>query len=343
MNKRTLLIVICAILAVILILLIAFTAALEGKLGLLNRTDGDETLSSEQLQEFLNAQTDASANGPTIDPDSIDWGNKDNKPVFNSNDIINIMLIGQDSRSNSLSDTMILCSVNKTEKKINVISFMRDMYVQIPGYYNHKLNTSYALGGMKTLDATLAKNFDIHIDGNVEVDFNGFVDVIDVLGGVDVALTSSEANYLNSRGNWDLNDSTAGQWSLTEGVNHLTGEQALAYCRIRYIGNGDYGRTERQRKVLSALMEACRDLSITKLNALFNEVLPMLTTDMSNAEILGYALEVFPILSELKMSTHQIPTDNGHYAGYINEMAVLVPDLDANREYLADLGVLDED
>lgn len=343
MKKRTMLIVLCAILAVILVLLIAATAFLEGKLGLLNRTDGDETLSSEQLQEFLDAQTEASVNGPTIDPDNIDWGNKDNKPVFNSNNIINIMLIGQDSRSNSLSDTMILCSVNKTDKKVNVISFMRDMYVQIPGYYNHKLNTSYALGGMKTLNDTLAKNFGIHIDGNVEVDFNGFIDVIDVLGGVDVALTYEEASYLNRRGNWDLNNSTAGQWSLTEGVNHLTGEQALAYCRIRYIGNGDYGRTERQRKVLSALMEECKDLSISKLNALLNEVLPMLTTDMSNAEILGYALEVFPILSELEMSTHQIPTDNGHYAGYIKEMAVLVPDLDVNRQYLEDLGVLDDE
>lgn len=342
-GKRTLLTVFCVILAVILILLIAATAFLEGKMGLLNRTDGNSTLSSEDLQDFLNSQTDPSASGPTIDPDDIDWGNQGDEPVKASDDIINILLIGQDSRSNSLSDSMILCSINKPAKTINVISFMRDMYVQIPGYYDHKLNTSYALGGMKTLNATLAENFGIHIDGNVEVDFSGFIDVIDVLGGVDVELTSSEASYLNRRGNWDLNNSTAGQWSLREGVNHLTGEQALAYCRIRYIGNGDYGRTERQRKVLFALMEEAKDLSITKLNTLLNEVLPMLTTDLSNSEIVGYALEVFPLFSDLTMSTHQIPTDDGHYAGFVKEMAVLVPDLDVNRQYLEDLGVLDND
>jgi len=147
--------------------------------------------------------------------------------------------------------------------------------------------------------------------------------VIDVVGGVDVTLTEAEANHLNNQG-----------FALTAGMNHLNGEEALAYSRIRAIGD-DFGRTARQRTVLSALMQKAKQMSLGKLNSALRELLPMLTTDLSNVEILGYALELFPILSDLNVETLRIPADGTYRDAEIQGNQVLIPDLVANRELLA--------
>ena len=254
--------------------------------------------------------------------------------------IVNILLIGQDRREGQgrqRSDAMILCTINKINKTVTLTSFMRDMYVKIPGYYANRINSSYSLGGMQLLDATLEENFGVQIDGNVEVDFDGFIEVIDMLGGIDIELKSYEAGYLNRRGNWDVNDSSAGQWSLKSGMNHLTGEQALAYSRIRYVGNGDYERTERQRTVLNTLFEECKDLSVLELNTLLQKLLPHMTTDMTNAEILSYAAQVFPMMSDLTVNTQRIPVDGTFSDAYIDGMAVLKVDFEKNKEYLSSI------
>lgn len=342
-GKRILLIVLCTLLALILALLVTGLVYLESMMNLIGRVDDShkETLSSDEYQQWLDDQTetvDPSFTGEELDPSDVIWGNGV-KPVVNHDNVINILLIGQDRRqgeSRARSDAMILCTVNKSEKTLTMTSFMRDMYVPIPGYKDNRINACYELGGMDLLDECLYENFGVVVDGNVEVDFFGFMDVIDLLGGVDMELTSSEANYLNRRGNWDVNDSSAFQWDLEEGMNHLTGEQALAYSRIRYVGNGDFGRTDRQRKVLSALLEKCKDLSYTELYALLREVLPMMTTDLSNGEILGYALEIVPLLAQLQINTQRIPADGMYYDASIRGMAVLVPDLEENSLLLAE-------
>ena len=230
---------------------------------------------------------------------------------------------------------MILCTINRDDKTVTLTSFMRDMYVKIPGYRANRINASYELGGMQLLDATLEQNFGVQIDGNVEVDFDGFMEVIDMLGGVDIELKDYEANYLNRRGNWDVDDSTAGQWDLKEGMNHLTGEQALAYSRIRYVGNGDYERTERQRTVLNTMFEMCKDLSVRELNNLLQKLLPHLTTDMTNSEILGYAAQMFPMMSDLQITMQRVPADGTFSDAYIDGMAVLKVDLEENKKLLA--------
>jgi anionic cell wall polymer biosynthesis LytR-Cps2A-Psr (LCP) family protein len=168
----------------------------------------------------------------------------------------------------------------------------------------------------------------------VEVDFTGFMDIVDMLGGIDIELSQKEADYLNSRGNWDVNPGSAGKWKLKAGMNHLTGEQALAYSRIRAVGNADFGRTDRQRKVLTILVNKCKDLNMIELNNLLQKVLPMITTDLSNSEILGYALEVFPLLSNLTIETMRIPANGAYKSQSIRGMSVLVPDLTKNRELL---------
>ena len=340
-GKRTLLIVLCILLALILALMIAGTVYLQSMMNLIGHTDGSAhtTMSQEEYEQWLKDQQetlDPDFTGEVLDPSDVTWGDV-TEPIEQDEGIINILLIGQDHREGegrARSDAMILCTINKSTKTLTMTSFMRDMYVQIPGYHDNRINASYQLGGMELLDACLRVNFGVQVDGNVEVDFDGFIEVIDMLGGVDMELTSAEAEYLNRRGNWDVDDSTAWQWDLKAGKNHLTGEQALAYSRIRYVGNGDFGRTERQRKVLNALMEKCKKLSVLELNSLLQKLLPMLTTDMSNAQILNYAVDFFPLLSDLTIVTQRVPAEGTYSDAYINGMSVLKVDLEANRKLL---------
>lgn len=315
--QRGLLIALCVILALILAVLIAATVWLESTLGKINRVEREDIKDDPLYEEMLQ-------NGQVIDSD----------------EVINILLIGQDRRDGEgrqRSDAMIMCTVNMKTKTLTMTSFMRDMYVEIPGYGSDRINACYQIGGMPLLDKCLLANFGVVIDANIEVDFDGFMGVIDTVGGVDIELTYDEANYLNTRGNWDVDNSTAGQWSLKEGMNHLTGEQALAYSRIRYIGNADFGRTDRQRKVLSALMDKCSSMNVGQLNKLLQQVLPLLTTDMDDSQIMAYASQLFPVLSKLKVDTLRIPADGAYYDDTISGMSVLVPDLEENKALLSEV------
>lgn len=336
--KRKFLVCLCVFLSVVLVILAAGTAYMEGMLGLVGRHDPNnwDGMSESEFNDMIREE-EGSNTGPEMDPDDVEWG--DIPELVQGKHIINILLIGQDRRAGegrSRSDSMILCTINLSKKTITLTSFMRDMYVQIPGYNSNRINASYAFGGMELLDDTLKKNFDINIHGNLEVDFFGFQKAIDTVGGVEINLSAAEANYLNKWGNWDVEDN-AGQWTLQEGVNLLNGSQALAYSRIREIGNSDFGRTNRQRVVLSALMDKAKTMSVPKLNSLMKELLPLMTTDMSNSEIMSIAMELFPILGELELETKRIPADGTYTNSTIRGMAVLVPDLPANCEILAEI------
>ncbi len=337
-NKRTLLIVLCVVLAVVLAVLVVGTAYMESWLNLIGREHYDGTMSPSDYEEFHNDQKEtmpSNYEGEVIDPGDVEW-DKYTGPVEDSEHIINIMLIGQDRRpgeKRANSDVMILCSINKLTKELTMTSFMRDMYVPIPGFYDYKMNAAYLLGGMETLDACLKENFGVHVDGNVEVDFNGFIGVIDLVGGVEMELTAAEAKYLNNEYGLQETSGSFG-WDLKEGKNQLTGGQALAYARIRAVGDGDFGRTERQRKVIAALVEKCKDMNLTQLKNLMVEVLPLLTTDLTNREILNYIIDLLPVLSNLKVNTQRIPADGTYRYAWIKDMSVLLPDLEENRELL---------
>jgi len=336
-TKRVLLIILSVLLAVILIALILGTAYMEKMLNLINRNPDDSTISSEEYQEFLEKQEetlDSNYTGETDDPNDVQW--ESNKaPVTDEEHIINIMLIGQDRRpgqGRQRSDVMVLCTVNKSTQELTLTSFMRDMYVPIPGYEDNKMNATYAFGGMKLLDKCLENSFGIHVDGNIEVDFDGFRDVIDLMGGVEINLTNSEANHLISKG-----------YKVHAGVCQLDGRTALIYVRTRSVGNGDFDRTGRQRKLLNALIDKCKGMSLNQMKNLLEKALPMITTDMSNRQLLDYLMELVPILANLKVNNLRIPADNTSeqtyykYAYYKHAGSVLVPDLEANRQKLQEI------
>ena len=341
-KRRAALIAIVIVLALVLVLLVSGAIYAGKLLSLINKADDVplETMSQEEYQEMMDSMKETLAedfDGEVIADGDVDWEGAV-EVIENSDDVINVLLIGQDRRSagqgRQRSDVIILCTVNKPKKTLTITSFMRDMYVQIPGYQDNRINVPYVLGGMDLLDKTLKTNFGVSVDGNVEVDFYGFIDIVNLMGGVDIELTAKEAKYMNQNVSWDVDDGSSKKWNLKEGMNHLDGSQALSYARMRYVGNGDYERTQRQRKVLKQLVEKAKELSISELNLIMQYALPMITTDMDNSQIMNYALELFPLLPELEIKTMRIPVNGGYKSTYVREMAVLVPDLEVNRSEL---------
>jgi LCP family protein required for cell wall assembly len=244
--------------------------------------------------------------------------------IFSNKDIINIMLIGQDSRNRKekgRSDAMILATINTKDRTISLTSFMRDLYVQIPGYKDNRLNLSYQLGGMRLLKETIEKNFHIPVDGNIEVDFKAFEEAVNRIGGIDIEINEREARYLGYE---------------KAGVVHMDGRMALIYARLRAVGNSDYERTDRQRKILTAAYDKVVKMNPVKVIDLLNNILPMVTTDMTNTEILRLAGKALSV-DFSKPETYRIPVEGGYKPEIIRGMSVLKPDLDKNRKALQEI------
>lgn len=322
------LITLCSVLALILITLIFVTAYTEHLLGQIT----DLTDPSTEDHTFPSSGHTA----PSIPSDVTIHVNPTlpSQPhtVIAHEDIVNIMLVGQDRRpgttGRTLSDVMILCTLNKKDNTITLTSFMRDIYLNIPDYGFAKMNAAYPTGGMKRLSNTLMQNFGVQVDAFVEVDFTAFRKVVDILGGVDINLTAAEANYMNTV--W-LDGVDYENWNLKPGMNRLTGNQALYYSRIRGI-DSDFNRTQRQRNVINAILKGCKNMSLSQILNLMNQVLPYIGTDMTNGEIIGYATELFPLLANGTVVSQRIPVD-GSFQDDGNNIYI---DLDLNHQFLVD-------
>ncbi|MCD7859984.1 MAG: LCP family protein [Firmicutes bacterium] len=322
----------CAVLAIFLLALIFVTAYAHSMLSKINRESDDGTLSLEDLASIMadddsDLDADASDYVTIDDPDDVTLATASD--VIASDGVIQVMLIGQDRRAGETyrtrSDAMILVTVDTTINSVTLTSFMRDLYVSIPGYSNNKLNAAYPFGGLSLLSETLALNFGVQVDDFLVCDFTGFPEVIDILGGVSIELTSAEASYLNSNFGY----------SLSAGTTLLTGEQALNYSRIRYIGT-DVERTNRQRKVISSIIESCRSITLSQALELANEFLPCLSTNMTNEEIISLVTQLYPLLADCTIVSQRIPYDGSYYFATISGMSVVVADLEANQQYLID-------
>ena len=332
---RVLMSILCILLGLVLVVAVGGTIYANRLLNLLTRPgeEAQETLTQEQIQEIIQEETIApdETTAPVVKEEDVDWGQQEGEVIEASDNIVNIMLIGQDSRNTTgraRSDSMILVTFNKEKKTITMTSFLRDLYVKIPGYSDNKMNAAYAFGGMELLNQTLETNFGVQVDGNVEVNFFRFADVVDLLGGVDIELREDEAYTINS--------GIPGS-HLSKGMQHLNGEQALRYSRIRKLDiDADFSRTNRQRKVITAMIEKFRNTKLTTLLGLLEELLPMINTDMSNKEIIQLATDLFPMLSECTIVSQRVPADGKYYLATINQMSCIVADMDAARALLAE-------
>lgn len=262
-----------------------------------------------------------SATDNTLNPEDIEW-NGDEFEAVDNDGLVNILLIGQDKRegeSRQRSDAMILCSFNPETNKLSLISFLRDLYVQIPDYEDNRLNAAYAYGGFELLKETLNLNFGISVDGCLESDFEGFKKIIDTVGGVEIELTAEEAEIVGN--------------GAIEGVCMLNGEQALTYARIRKI-DSDFQRTSRQRKIMGAVFEKAKTYSLSELAMFFSEIMPLMATDMTDDEIMTLALTLASSLSEIETASYIVPAEGTYKNAVIREMAVLVPDLAEIRKLI---------
>lgn len=242
--------------------------------------------------------------------------------------IINILMIGYDQKEGDApcrSDCMILCTFHRNANQVTMTSILRDLYVPIPGHASNRINAAYALGGMELLKQTLKENLGLHIDGCVEVDFSRFSKIIDLLGGVTLKLRQDEADQINK--------SVPG--NLTAGSHHLSGDQALAYTRIRSLDDdGDFSRTNRQRKVIHSLLASYKDTDILNALSIAAQVIPMLSTDMEYTRVISTILDVLPILSGCTVVSQRIPADGMYTYSTIRNMSVLTANMDELHRYL---------
>ena len=326
------LIALCALLALVLLVMIFAAAYANHFLGQINYISLDTTLSSgaiASIEAELTETIPEDYTGQVVDPTDVTQP-IDTRPstLIQHEDLVNFLLVGQDRRpgeGRQRSDSMIVLTINKRDHTITLTSFMRDMYVDIPGYMYNKMNAAYARGGFGMLCETLLTNFGVTIDGCFEVDFEGFSALVDMVGGVDIVLSAAEANDLNA---------THEGFALVEGVNHLNGSEALAYARNRNIGN-DFGRTERQRKVVIGIFEKAKNLSLTEMQDLLNRALPLISTTLTSREISNYLVELFPYISGATMQTLRIPASGAYTDVAISGIGqCLLPNLEKSRELL---------
>lgn len=253
--------------------------------------------------------------------------------------VVNILLIGNDSRQNGedgRSDAMILLSVSSKTKSIYMTSLLRDMYVDIPGHDGNRLNAAYSFGGAELLMETVEQNLDIPVNRYVLVNFEAFANLVDAVGGVDLDLTTGELEYVNGylqEYNILTNrpQGTDNVDTTKPGLVHLNGPQALAYCRIRYIGT-DFGRTERQRKVLTAIIKKLPS-AIGNFGELMDGLLPNLTTNLTQNECYRLSLMAGKLLT-YDIVSDNIPQPGTYKDATIRKMSVLEVDFEANIKYL---------
>ena len=328
-RMRRFLTVLCVILGVVLVLLLGLTIAVNAFLNQIPRYDPvEETVSEEVIQQIIEE----------TDPPEVLEGLEEipveevvlaepAEIIEKPDHIYHILLIGQDARpgeGRQRSDSMILCTINTEKKTLMMTSFLRDTYVDIPDFRgrtfeDNRLNACYAFGGVELLNNAMELNFGIEIDHNIEVNFTGFERIVNTLGGVYIYLTEAEARIVGD--------------GAVAGMNVLNGAQALTYSRIRML-DSDFGRTERQRKVLLSIYESIRRLNPDQISSLVNVLLSMVTTDMTNTDIVKYVVEFVPMLPELQINTQHIPAIGTYTGAMVRGMSVLIPDLEANREIL---------
>lgn len=252
--------------------------------------------------------------------------------------IINILLLGEEAidsgTARGRTDIMMIGTMNTKDKSLKLTSLMRDMLVQIPGYKDNKLNSAYEVGGIPLLYKTIELNFDIHLDGYILVGFDAFEEIINKLGGVSITLTEEEAKYLNTTNYISKSEYR----NVIPGPNNLNGNQALGYCRIRYVATNDhqlndFGRTSRQRVVLNAIFDRYKTKSLPELVLYLNDLLPLITTDMKKDDFSDY-LKQGVTMNLKNIENFRLPADHMFEEGKVRGMSVLIPDIPKNIKAL---------
>ena len=254
-------------------------------------------------------------------------------------DVYNLLLVGVDRRDktwNGNSDSMMLVSINHTAKRVSVVSLMRDTYVDIPGYGYNKLNAAYALGAGPLLTETITDTYKVDVSRYAAVDFENMIQIIDALGGIDLEMTDAEVEVANGYMLDMCNTLGLNGYDYVlpgGGVYHCNGVQAVAYARNRYVGNSDYARTERQRYVISQIIEEVKRMDVAQLTQFVKDVLPLVTHNVEETEIWDLVTKA-PEILQYKFVQDRIPYDNMYDVIYVDSQDMLVPQWETTIEKL---------
>lgn len=326
-KKRKALIVIFSIILALLLAVIIFAVSfIWNKLG---RIDIDNNPTVNTNGEFVDP-----IDGETYEYNEIDdatgndvkgilksWATNKGEKLKDKN-IINILLIGSDASATGdrahitdkgNTDVMMVVSIDKKNKTIKLVSFMRDSYTYMDGFDCYKkLNAACANGGANYLVETIENDYKFKIDGYILVDFDSFKEVIDIVGGVNVDVPKYVADHLNAGKDYE------GKIKVPHGDGvKLNGEQALAFSRVRYTdADGDVSRVARQRQVINSLINKCKGASLSELNDVLDVILSNVRTDISKGKIVSYMGQAVTngwAGYEIKQET--MPTPDARYGG----------------------------
>ena len=263
------------------------------------------------------------------------------------NKMTHILLVGIDARpgqKTGRSDTMMLLTIDATHQCLKLTSFMRDLYVEIPGEKNNRLNSSYYFGGPDLLLKTLKKNFGVKIDYYAAVNFSLLADLIDQIGGLTLTIEDEtqmnninkvimEDNVVLKKAYPDKGIETDDNLLTKTGEQLLNGRQAQAYARYRK-GSDDFERTTRQRDVILKAIEKVAGMSMMDLGKLALNNLDQVTTNLTVSDVLKLAPAVFQ-LKDTEVKQLRIPVDHAFEIKTISKMSVLVPDRAKNTKALS--------
>jgi len=258
-------------------------------------------------------------------------GIKKEKVVFHgkkdANGKVNFLLLGVDQRKNekSRTDSMMVAQYDPKNKKVKLISLMRDMFVEIPGYKNYKLNTAYFLGGPELLRQTIKQNFGLDVQYYVMVNFKGFEQIVDTLApdGIEINVKKEMSKNIGV--------------TLHPGLQKLHGKELLGYARFRHDAQGDFGRVERQQEVLQAIKNEVLSVNgFAKAPKLLGTIQPYIQTNMDTSDAIALASE-FLLKRPKNIDTLTVPVQGAYQNGYVSyDGAVLEIDKEKNQQAIND-------
>ena len=242
--------------------------------------------------------------------------------------VMNVLLLGRDAREQyerGRSDTMIIASYNKVTHSVKLINILRDCLVPIEGHDWTRINEAYAYGGIGLCINTVNDVFDTDIQNYIIVDFNGLIEIIDTIGGIDVTLTEEEIEYYRLTG-WG--------YRMTPGVNRLNGEEALKHARNRTLGT-DFERTRRQRDILIAICNrVTSSATLQQVISMIDRTLDIVSTNLSYSTLVSLATDVMQNRSALTFHTGRIPFDGTYRGAWYNKMQIIQIDIAENTRLL---------
>lgn len=247
-------------------------------------------------------------------------------------EVYNLLLLGIENLENEKNaDAIVVVSMNVTDRTYHLIQFMRDLYLELPGYGLERLSTAYSNGGGTLVAQTLSENFDLTIEGYLSVNFENFEKIINYMGGITIQLTKEEADYLNTT-NYISQKSNR---TMIEGKQSLNGVQTLGYCRIQYVPNAenlsnDFGRVTRIKAVLHQIFQKVSNMTLGELLHTMNEFLPYIRTNLTKEKFRTF----LEIISEQRVHNYdslRVPIYSLYERETANMQTVYVPEIEETK------------